>query len=85
VARQRFRKWGKDWGYSTVEETLRLLSGFSPVAYGTSGVLAAFLPGEGFKRIARPVDRLLEHVLPECFHYVIFGYAVKPDAPRGAA
>jgi hypothetical protein len=57
---------------------LRLMSRFSPVAYETTGLLAAFAPFESLKRPARLLDVALERVVPERFRYVIYGTAVKP-------
>lgn len=77
-ARNRFRKWGNDWGYSTVDEIKQLMNQFSPVIFETTGFLSAFVPYPGLKKILHIADLVIKRFIPEECRYVIYGVAVKP-------
>jgi SAM-dependent methyltransferase len=78
LARRRFVRWGSNWRYVSVAELLEFLELFERVDYRTSGVLGAFGRNGGQRALLASVDRrVLNHVVPPSWRYIIAGVARK--------
>lgn len=76
--RKRFIPWGRKWRYVTIEEIKDFFSIFNLIKYQTCGFLGAFGLNENQRDVFGIIDSYFFNIiLPERFHYIIFGFAVK--------
>lgn len=75
--REKFIPWGKTWNYLKLSEVKELFSNFQSLNYITFGVVGCFGKKESQRKILGCVDDVLEKLLPQRFHYVIAGVAIK--------
>jgi ubiquinone/menaquinone biosynthesis C-methylase UbiE len=77
-ARTKFVEWGSRWYYVPFSEMKELLRIYSTYEIKTTGFLSAFVPEKfkAIKKIISKFDTLLEW-LPNNWHYVSFGHAIK--------
>lgn len=69
------------WKYVTVRDYRALLGGFDEVELRVTGFLGLFGQKESLRNaLARVDSAVLNRAVPESWHYVVYGTAVKPDA-----
>lgn len=70
--------WAREWHYPSLDEFLGWLSPFSAVRWQTAGFLGVLGRTENQRRALARVDSiLLEHCVPQHWHYIVYGVAVK--------
>ncbi len=75
--RKKFIRWASYWRYISIGEAKEYCSGFSSYNYNTAGFLGAFGRSEGQRAILGRFDGFLHGLLPQNYHYIIFGIAKK--------
>ncbi len=79
--RKRFNRWGFYWRYITIEEMNEFLKPFEAVEIKTNGFSASFGRSEWQRNILALVDHyLLNHIIPNGWHYIVYGCARKPKS-----
>ncbi len=75
---RRLNPWAKHWNYPNMYELLGMMC-FFEVEYKTTGFLAAFGRTEWQRDwLARLDEALFNRIVPESWHYIMFGVARKP-------
>lgn len=76
--RRRFVQWGERWRYPTLAEMRGFLEPFRDVRYGTTGFLGTFGRSESQRSVLAALDDVaLNRVVPEQWHYIVYGVATK--------
>lgn len=76
--RRSFVQWGTQWRYVSVGEMEEFLFPFSHVQCRTLGFAGAFGRGERQRNLLAILDeRILNHIVPEDWRYIIVGVATK--------
>lgn len=75
--RRRFVKWGQSWHYLSHDEIEILLRPFSRRRVETAGFLSAFGRSELQRSFLYMVDKLINPVIPDSQHYLVYGWAQK--------
>jgi SAM-dependent methyltransferase len=74
---RRLNPWSDHWRYPSVSDMRHLLSGFE-LKYRTTGFLAALGRTERQRDwLARLDQAVFNHIVPESWHYIMFGVARK--------
>ena len=72
------KRWGqKDWNYMKLNEIADVFSLFKNVNYTTVGFFGCMGRSETQRRILGHIDTFIEKLLPNRFHYILIGIAVK--------
>jgi SAM-dependent methyltransferase len=74
-------KRGQTWYYQSLSEMDHLLSVFGKVAYRTTGLLGAFGMSERQRRMLGRLDTYISRMVPNSWHYICIGAAVKTRSP----
>lgn len=76
--RKRFVNWGSRWRYVSLDEMKTFLRGYSSYEIRTTGVLGAFGRNENQRKFLSTIDTLLlNHICPDNWKYIVYGFATK--------
>lgn len=77
AARRLFVDWGDQWRYVSLAEMLEFLEVFSSFKLRTAGFFGVFGRSQRQRHLLSSVDRLIEHLTPARWNYILFGIAQK--------
>lgn len=76
--RKKFVKWGAEWRYVTYAEMNKLLENYSDKQIHTTGVLGVFGRTNRQRKFLAWLDKkILNKILPNRWHYIVYGIATK--------